>query len=135
MEVSAFVDDLSNEPQYWEDVKSMRLISGPPGAPGAKYEGTFDVLGRHETATIEIVEHVPGERTAIESARGHVEVRVVVTYAPDGAGTRLNLAVRAKVHGMLKLFSHRIKKGMEANAAASLANLKRLLESPARGTG
>lgn len=128
-DVAGFLVNLENEVHYWEGVRSVRLVSGSHGKPGARYARTFEAKGRTQTTTLEVVEHTPNARLVVESGPGPVAVRGTLWFEALPEGTKVNLTLEAHARGFARLFAGRIGQGMLENTRASLGRLKAHLES------
>lgn len=127
--VQTFLADLQNEQKYWQGVKEVKLLSGTPGAAGAKYERVFTAMGKERRTTIDVVESHP-ERTIVQSAPGPVTVRATMTYEPVDHGTKVDLTMDVATRGLFaKLMQGKIKQGIRTDTSASLLRLKQLLET------
>jgi carbon monoxide dehydrogenase subunit G len=128
-DVQSFLADLQNERQYWQGVKDVRLVSGTPGASGAKYERTFTAMGRERTTTIDIVESHP-QRTVVQSAPGPVSVRATMAYEPVTEGTKVDLTMDVTTRGLFAaLMKGKIRQNIKNDTAASMLRLKQVLEA------
>lgn len=128
-EVQQFLADVQNEERYWQGVKSVRRISGEPGATGAQYERVFTAMGKERRATVGITESKP-DRTVVQSEPGPVRVRATMTYAQMAEGTQVDVKMDVETKGLFtKLFQRKIRENIEADTAASLLRLKHVLET------
>jgi len=127
--VQSFVSDIQNEEKYWNGVKSVRLLSGTAGQPGAKYERVFTAMGREQRTTIDVVESQP-ERVVVQSAPGPVSVRGTMTFAEVPEGTKVDVHLDAKTKGLFAtLMKRKIRQNIENDTSASLLRLKQVLEA------
>jgi carbon monoxide dehydrogenase subunit G len=128
-DVQSFLADIQNEQKYWQGVKEVKLLSGAPGATGAKYERVFTAMGKERRTTIDVVESEP-QRTIVQSAPGPVSVRATMDYNKVPEGTKVDLTMDVRTRGLFaKLMQGKIKQSIRTDTSASLLRLKQVLEA------
>jgi Polyketide cyclase / dehydrase and lipid transport len=137
--VWTIVDDISLIPEYHPEVGKVALLSGQgTRAVGVKYQCTI-LEGRKGSCIEEVVDHVPGERTATavpEDTWGMSKMLgdfvVETTLVPDGKGQTVLLLeayyepIGWKTRLLNVLFLRRL---MARRALHSLEGIKRLAEA------
>lgn len=117
------------------DPAMKKTLSGPPEGVGAKYHWS----GNNEVGegTTTLVASQPGEKVAmkLEFVRPFAgEADVLLTFAPEGAGTKVTWSMRSKkpfIGKVMGLFMN-CEKMCGDQFSEGLANLKRIVETPAK---
>lgn len=132
-EVFALLTDLDRLPEWATIVVATRDVSQVPLRRGNTFKQTVRVLGQEIESEWTVVDFDPPRRVAYTAtAPGGGEMRMTQTVGPAGDGSRVDLKVEYEVPGGLlgELFDHLVmEEGNEREAEASLAALKRLLET------
>lgn len=130
-DVFAFVSDPRNLPAWQPAVSEIRL-EGERAAAGSRFVEVRQFVAKRFESTVEVTELEPDRVFAIRVVDGPVPVAVRHLFEPDGdGGTKLTLAAEAQLSGLKRLGAGVMVKAAERDAEASLARLKRLLESGA----
>lgn len=128
-QVAAFAGDPSRAPEWYANIKSVEWLSAPPVAVGSKIAFVAHFLGRRLAYTYEVVELVPGERMAMQTAQGPFPMRTEYTWAdhPSG-GTRMTLRNSGEPSGFSRLAAPLMATAMKRANTKDLALLKEVLE-------
>ena len=132
-EVAAYAGDPSNAPEWYANIASVRWQTQPPVRVGSRMEFVARFLGRRLAYTYEVVELVPGKRLVMRTAQGPFPMETTYTWQPvDGTRTRMTLRNRGEPAGFATVAAPVMAAAMRRANEKDLANLKSILESPAR---
>ncbi|MBX9626344.1 MAG: SRPBCC family protein [Gemmataceae bacterium] len=88
-----------------EIVRIEKLTPGPVGV-GTRFKETRVMFGREATETFEFTEYTPGVAYAFVGVNCGVEYRCRFAFAPEGAGTRVDVTFRTRALNLwAKLFT------------------------------
>lgn len=129
-EVWAFLVDLRNAARWMPGHVGITRLDDGPLRVGTRFEETRTIAGRTHTATVEVVEHVPGKVHAASAQEKGVRgtYRYVLSDAPGG-GTRVRLEADVEATTFLaRLAVGAVVRVMEDHDGDQLERLKRALE-------
>jgi uncharacterized membrane protein len=133
-EVFAFVSSPGNLPRWQTHVRYARTTSPGPLRVGARYRAQTEVKGRFAEAQMSVTAYTPPTHFAVRSiSPGPMTVEASYRFQPAGEGTRVQAVLRLHTHGWLRLLQPLLARSARRDTLAYLANLKRLLETRARG--
>ena len=129
-EVSAYVADPTNAPEWYANIESVTWETEPPVKLGSKVAFVARFLGKRLGYTYEFVDYVPGERVVMRTAQGPFPMETTYTWSPAGdASTRMTLRNRGEPSGFSKLTAPFMATMMRRANRKDLAALRTLLES------
>jgi len=129
-DVWALVTDLARWPEWRTTITSIE----PPTAltVGAPFSGTTHLLGRTWRWGLELTVVEPGERLAYDVVRGVAKPTVEYRLEPLDGGCRFTMSGSIDRMGLLgRILAPVALPSLRREAAIAVANLERLLESPA----
>lgn len=129
-EVSSYVADQSNAPEWYENIKSVEWKTPPPAKVGARIAFVASFLGRSIAYTYEIVEFVPGKRLVMRTEEGPFPMETTYTWEPAGErSTRMTLRNRGGRSGLFaNLSAPLMALAIRRATGKDLAKLKSILE-------
>ncbi|MDQ6857530.1 MAG: SRPBCC family protein [Chloroflexota bacterium] len=128
-DVYTYVADGTTAPAWRESVKDIKLVSGIPGAVGARYEQGMKGPGGRIPADYEIVEAVPDRLLAFQVVAGPARPRGRYEFEQAGGGTRVTFSLDWEPKGIKeKLMAPLVARTMPKEVA-TLDDLKRVLET------
>jgi polyketide cyclase/dehydrase/lipid transport protein len=128
-EVSAYVGDPSNAPQWYVNIESVVWRTPQPVAVGSRMDFVARFLGRRLAYTYEVVDLVAGQRLVMRTAQGPFPMETTYTWQPvDGGQTRMMLRNRGEPAGFAKVTAPVMAVAVRRANQKDLANLKRILE-------
>ena len=86
-ETFAFMADFRNVAQWDPSIDRCTLVSGTPGAVGARYEVVMKTLGKETAIPYEAVEVAEPSRIVMRGETGSIVSLDTITVAADGAVT------------------------------------------------
>jgi uncharacterized membrane protein len=131
-EVAAFSADPDNAPAWYVNIKQVKWETAKPLRAGSRMAFVATFLGRRLEYVYEVMEYVPGERLAMQTANGPFPMRTVYTWTPHPDGTHMTLRNRGTVTGFSRLVRPFMSLAMRLANRKDLARLKELLESRGR---
>jgi uncharacterized protein YndB with AHSA1/START domain len=128
-DVFDFVADERNEPKY--NPHMLRAEKVTPGriATGTRWLATIESRGRPLDMKIEVTDYTRPVRLASTTSMSTAEIRGVVTFEPDPAGTRMRWSWELQPKGVFKLMGPVMARLGRRQEAEIWAGLKRYLES------
>jgi uncharacterized membrane protein len=128
-EVSAYVGDPSNAPEWCGHVATAAWETDPPMRLGSRIAFETRLLGRAHHDVHEVVELTPGEQIALRSGEGRFPTRTVATWRPVGwRVTHMTLRVHLEPTGPNRLLGPLVKRSVRNAMRDDLERLKHLLE-------
>jgi uncharacterized membrane protein len=130
--VSSYSANPTNAPEWYENIKAVNWLSGPPVRVGSKMSFVAFFLGKRLEYTYEVAEFVPGELLVMRTAEGPFPMETTYAWADAGPGrTKMTLRNRGEPTGFSRLFAGMMARSMTKANRKDLANLKRVLEAKA----
>ena len=128
-EVFAYVEEWSHAADFTESLLTWQPLSDRTDGVGAMFAATMRIGPTTQTSTLEIVRREEDAEIAWESRAGF-EQAGAYTFAAEGAGTRVGFVMDVTLPGGLagQVLGTLAGPFARANTAATLANLKRILE-------
>lgn len=133
--VWAFVSDAERWPEWLDEFEGVVPESDGPVGKGSVFR--YTVLPGHRSATIEIVEWVPGRRFAWDGPPlpwrgGSARPRGFMEVAKAGEDrTRLMSRFQPELFGTMALMRPYLRRWLSRRRTKDAEHLKQLLESPA----
>lgn len=128
-EVWDYVLDTHNDPVWMTNVIEVGRGADQPVEVGLEIEETFKFLGKRLPMTLKVSEHEPKRRSAIEMIGGPIPGRGSYDLEPVDDGTRFTMTMDTDAHGFFKLAEPVFARIARRDVAASLGNLKDILEA------
>jgi len=129
-DVFDFVADERNEPKYNPRMVQAEKVTPGPIATGTRWSATVESGRRPLDMEIETTDYTRPIRLGSETIMSMAEIRGVVTFEPDPAGTRLGWFWEVQPKGVLRLLSPITRRIGRRQEAENWDRLKRYLESP-----
>lgn len=128
--VAAYASDPNNAPDWYVNIKQVCWRTHPPLKVGSKIDFVARFLGRTLEYTYEVVELVPGERMAMQTAQGPFPMQTIYEWrdAADGS-TLMTLRNRGEPSGFARLMAPLMAPAMRSANRKDLARLKAILEA------
>jgi hypothetical protein len=129
-EVWAFVTDLARSPEWRTTIRSI----DPPASltVGARFSGTTHLIGRTWRWQLVLTAVEPEARLAYDVVRGVVKPTVEYLLEPIDGGCRFTLAGSIDRMGLFgRILEPIARPALRRESADHVANLKRLVETPA----
>jgi uncharacterized membrane protein len=130
LEVTAYVGDAANAPEWYANIESVQLRTEPPVAVGSRMEFVAHFLGRRLAYTYEVVELVPSRRLVMRTAQGPFPMETSYEWSSVGeTSTRMTLRNRGEPSGFAGVAAPLMSAAMRRANQKDLARLKSVLES------
>jgi uncharacterized membrane protein len=130
-EVSAYVADPSNAPNWYENIESVEWKTPKPLSVGSRVAFVAHFLGRELRYTYQILEHVPGKRLVMSTAQGPFPMETTYTWDDHGPdATRMTLRNRGQPAGFSSLFAPFMAMAIRRANRKDLSRLKSEMEAP-----
>jgi uncharacterized membrane protein len=131
-DVSAYVADPSNAPEWYENIKSVEWKTPAQVRVGSQVAFVAHFLGRRLAYTYEIVEFIPGEKLVMRTTEGPFPMETSYAWeAVDERHTLMTLRNRGAPSGFSKLMGPFMAGAMRRANRKDLANLKAIVEARA----
>ncbi|MBI2078461.1 MAG: SRPBCC family protein [Euryarchaeota archaeon] len=125
-EVSSFLADVANEPNWQKDIVHVALVEGKAGTKGARYERVQVVAGRNIKTVNELVDLVPGRRVVFKAAGKVIEYRL--EYELSGTSkTELEMRMEGEMLGFASMFEGMAAEELGAAVPEDLRRLAKVL--------
>jgi len=131
-DVFDFVADERNEPKYNPRMLRAEKVTPGPIAEGTRWSATVTARGRPVEMTIDVTDYARPHRLGSATSMSAAEIRGVLTFEPDAAGTRLRWSWELQPKGALKLLRPIVARIGTRQEAEIWAGLKRYLEKNTR---
>jgi uncharacterized membrane protein len=132
MSIYNFLVDPVNLPLWREGLRSVELLSGAAGSPGAVYRPHFaDTDRRRESADFELTVTRPGAEIQFQVLAGPLRTHGGYYLSTAGNSTCVRFAVRCRLGRALFLPSPKVRRAIKAQVA-QLEWLKAVLEQQRR---
>jgi uncharacterized membrane protein len=129
-EVSAYVGDPSNAPEWYRRISTADWQTEPPTRLGSRIRFEARFLGRTLDYVYEIVEYSPGEQVVMRTAEGPFPMNTVYTWRPVGDRvTHMALRNPGEQRGFARLAAPLIARAMRRAMTGDLAQLKQMLDA------
>lgn len=131
-EVFDFVANAENDVLWRSEVISMKNTTPPPAGVGTQTIEVAKVLGKRLETTTEIIEFVPGRKTARRTLSGETPVRTERTVVAVEGGAQFTYKLRADVTDVLafRLLRPLLQWWTQRKVRGYLEQLKLVLEAP-----
>ncbi|WP_298589704.1 SRPBCC family protein [uncultured Kocuria sp.] len=126
--VSAYAADPAHAPDWYRNIDSVELRTGPGLRPGARAGFVAHFLGRRLEYEYEVVELVPGERLVMRTAQGPFPMETTYTWEPVPGGTRMTLRNSGEPAGFARLGARVLAAQIRRANRQDLEALRRVLE-------
>lgn len=127
-EVFDFATDLKNAALFLPNVTSTEMLTEGGIKAGARFKETRGMKGKQHSAVIEVVEHEPPRVHAARAAMLGMQATYTFRFAPEGAGTRVDMVADVQGNLLWKLFLGMMARTMETEDGAYLDRLKAAME-------
>ena len=127
-EVFAFVADARNRPQWDDTVISEELTSPDPIGVGSTVRTRLRSMGRENTYTWVVTEHVAPSRMTIESVTGPLPTTLSFVVSGDERATRVAFTVTGRPAGAMRLLQPLLARSTQRNLDRNFDRLRHLLE-------
>ncbi|MFI7483888.1 SRPBCC family protein [Kocuria sp. M1R5S2] len=126
--VSAYAADPARAPEWYRNIDSVDLRTGPELREGMKVGFVAGFLGRRLEYEYEVVELVPGERLVMRTAQGPFPMETTYTWQPVPGGTRMTLRNRGEPAGFARIGARMLAAQIRRANRKDLEELRRILE-------
>lgn len=130
-EVFAYLADFERDREWRSEVVSVRKLPGPATGVGERYEEVLRFPGFGLRSDLEVTEYEPGRLLVAEGESLDMVALQRYELAVEGDGTRLEVTIRIKTGGGLRIGDALAGRLLQRRATENLRRLKRLLESGA----
>ncbi len=128
-EVFAYLDRISNTPEWLERCTGIEQLSPGEHAVGTKLRYSYADGGRKGQMDGEITKRVPGEHLSFEYADKMMAVTVDFRMQASAAGTKLTHSVDIRPQTfMSKLFSPFIRRALPVQTITAMEKLRSVLQ-------
>ena len=132
MSIYNFLLEPVNLPLWREGLRSVELILGAAGSPGAVYRPHLaDTAYRQPAADFELTVTRPGAEIQFQVLAGPVRPHGGYYLSTEGSTTRVRFALRCRPGAALFLVTPKVRRAMKAQVA-QLERLKAVLEQEQR---
>jgi uncharacterized membrane protein len=128
-EVFDYGVDPANAPKWESQMVSVEWSSEGPHGVGSTQRSVTRFLGRDIESTSETTIWDPPNQHGFRVASGPVPVDGLMTFVPEGNGTKVIMSAQVEAGGFFKLAEGLVKKQLEKQFETNLETLKLLLES------
>lgn len=133
-DVFAYVADTANDPSWHTDVLEVRRTTEGPLGRGTTYHLRLKPSMGVSEGTAEVVDHEPPRRQVLQGHMGSMSPTVTYLFEPADGATTFTRRVQFELPGRMRLMQPLVRVMGKRRNRAFLANLKRVLEQPARST-
>ena len=128
-EVSAYVSDPTNVPEWYINVKSVEWQTSLPLREGSEIAFAAYFLGRHLDYIYDVIELLPNEKLVMQTSEGPFKMETTYTWETTSNGnTRMTLRNRGTLNGFSAWVTPFITLAMRNANLQDLAQLKQVLE-------
>ena len=113
------VSDLDSEPKFWKGTKEIRNISKNGNIITREVTIAFKDSKCMQTVTL-----YPKEKIDVQFTKGIIEGNKIITLAPLGNKTKLDVEWNMKLSGMMGMFTGMIKKHIQSGTEQALQSIK-----------
>jgi uncharacterized protein YndB with AHSA1/START domain len=124
-----FVADERNEPKYNPRMVHVGKLTTGLVSKGTRWSATIQSMGRPLDMVMEVTDYERPTRLGSTTSMSTAEIRGVLTFRADRAGTRMEWSWELKPKGMFKLLTPVIGRMGKRQEQAIWDGLKRHLES------
>lgn len=133
--VFAHLADIAALPDWLPGVRGAMLVDGGPPRPGSRIRLAIDGPTGPIEAIGQIEEFQPPERLGFRTVDAPVGLQSRVDLQPDGSGTRLRIRARVELSGMFRFAEGMVRRRIDKERPAALADLQRRLEGAIPSSG
>ena len=127
-----YVADQSNAPEWYDNIKSVELDTGPGVTVGSRFTFVASFLGRRLTYTYEVTELIEHQRLVMRTADGPFEMETSYEWRKAAESqTEMILRNRGNPTGFSRVAAPFMERAMRRANEKDLAKLKSLLEERA----
>lgn len=128
-EVAAYAGDPSNAPEWYSNIKQVRVETAAPLAVGSRMAFVAEFLGRTLEYTYEVVELTPDTSLTMRTSQGPFPMQTQYTWADtEPGGTVMTLRNTGTPAGFSRLAALVMGPMMKRAMTKDLARIKALLE-------
>jgi uncharacterized protein YndB with AHSA1/START domain len=128
-DVFAVLTDVENTGTWFPGNVEEHWTSPPPHGVGSTRHAVVTMLGRRTENDAVTTEYDPPRRAAMQGTSDNAPFLVTLTFAPDGDGTRVEVASEISLRGASRILGPLVTAMYGRSWARGLANLKRMMES------
>ncbi len=129
MEVSTFMLDPTNDPQWISGVQEASWVTPPPGGVGSRVRRVASFLGKRFVYELMIEAMEPGVELVMSAVAGPFPMRVTYRFTDVPEGTRVTLDLWGEATRFFGLTTYVLAPAVRRNLQNDLARLKALLEA------
>ena len=130
-EVFEVMTDVEKTGRWFPGNVEEHWTSPAPHGVGSTRHAVVTMLGRRSENDAVATEFQPPHRAVMRGTSPNAPFVVTLAFAPDGAGTRVNVTSVIALRGASRIFGPLVSAIYSRAWARGLANLKRLMESGA----
>ena len=130
-DVFAVLTDVEQTGKWFPGDVQEHWTSPPPRGVGATRHAVVNMFGRRTENDAITTEYDPPHRAAIEGTTPNAPFAAVLTFAPEGGGTRVVVTTDFRLRGAMRVMGPLITAVYGRGWSRGLANLKGLMESGA----
>jgi len=127
-EVFSFATDLANASVFMPNIVKTELLTEGGMRVGAKFRETRSMNGKERSAVIEISEYERPTLYAAYAAMFGMRATYRFRFAPEGAGTRVDMEADVQGNIFWKLFLGMMSRMMEKEDGQYLTRMKEAME-------
>jgi uncharacterized membrane protein len=126
----AYAENLARQIEWQRDLEAVEVVTPGHVVEGTRAIETRRVAGRRLVNEYEITEHRPPSRLAFRTLNGAIRPEGVMTFEPDGDGTRVSFELVLRGFGLGRLLVPLVR--LDARRQVR-ADLERFAEVMGRG--
>ncbi len=130
-DVFGVLTDVENTGTWFPGNVEEHWTSPPPHGLGSTRHAVVTMLGRRTENDAVTTEYQPPHRAAMKGTSDSAPFLVTLVFAPDGAGTRVEVTSEITLRGIGRIVGPIVAAAYGRSWARGLANLKRMMEAGA----